>query len=158
MSAYLILALLFAVAVAVFALANTEPVTINFIFDQLRTSLALVIIGSATAGAVVVGIASGFRQLSMRFRAWDRDKQVRRHEEQAVTLSKKNKELENRVYGLEQELTETEAYTAHLEGLLKQRGYDLEAEVSTASTAARKKQQSGAESSEQDLESRNEQS
>jgi len=127
MTVYLILALLFAVAVAVFAVANTEPVTINFLFNQLQLSLALVIIGSAAAGAIAVGIVSMVRQIGLRLRVWDRESRSRRYEKEAAELKNENTELQERVRTLEDELTETEAYTAHLEELLKQRGHDIEA-------------------------------
>lgn len=52
---YFIVALLFALSVAVFAIQNTESVSIRFLFWQYQgISKVLVILASAAVGAVVV--------------------------------------------------------------------------------------------------------
>ncbi|MDD4237258.1 MAG: LapA family protein [Desulfotomaculaceae bacterium] len=52
---YFILALLFALSVAIFAIQNTESVSINFLFWQYPgISKVLVILSSAAVGAVMV--------------------------------------------------------------------------------------------------------
>lgn len=52
---YFILALLFALSVAVFAIQNTESVSIKFLFWQYQgISKVLVILASAAVGAVMV--------------------------------------------------------------------------------------------------------
>jgi len=58
----LFLLLLFAILVAVFALINTEPVTINYGLGTVQAQLILVILGSALSGAVIVGIYGIVRQ------------------------------------------------------------------------------------------------
>ncbi len=65
--------LVFALAVAVFAIQNSAPVTVAFLrwrFDGL--SLALVILGSSAAGAVVVGLIGAVREvrLALALRSW----------------------------------------------------------------------------------------
>jgi len=52
---YFIVALLFALSVAVFAIQNTENITIKFLFWQYQgISKVLVILASAAVGAVIV--------------------------------------------------------------------------------------------------------
>lgn len=60
---YLILALVFSLVIAIFAIANTEPVTVNYIFGREDVSLVILILGSAFAGALVMGLISLFRSI-----------------------------------------------------------------------------------------------
>src|SRR5690606_38427929 len=64
----LVLALLFALAVAGFAVQNAEPITVRFLQWEARTSLVVVILGAAAVGALSVGLAGGFRQLRTGWR------------------------------------------------------------------------------------------
>ncbi len=52
---YLLLALLFGLFTAVVAMANSEIVSVNYLFDHVRLSLIALILGSACAGALIVG-------------------------------------------------------------------------------------------------------
>lgn len=64
MQFFTLMAILFALIVAVFALQNAEPVEINFLFWQFRhISLVLVILGSAAFGALAVFLLGAMRQL-----------------------------------------------------------------------------------------------
>ncbi|MEW6228398.1 MAG: LapA family protein [Bacillota bacterium] len=68
-----IVGLAFALLVAVFAIQNSSPVTVTFLKWRLvDVSLALVILGSAAAGAVVVGLFGAVREIRLRFslRSW----------------------------------------------------------------------------------------
>jgi uncharacterized integral membrane protein len=49
-----IISMIFAVVIAVFAVANSEPVTLNLIFKSFEMSQAVVILVSAVIGAVIV--------------------------------------------------------------------------------------------------------
>ena len=62
MQAYLILALIFALLVAAFAIQNTAVVTINFLFWQGSISLGLVILGSVAAGALIFFVLGLIKQ------------------------------------------------------------------------------------------------
>lgn len=53
-----ILSMVFAVVIALFAVANSEPVGINLIFWSFELSQAVVILVSAVVGAVVVFLLS----------------------------------------------------------------------------------------------------
>ncbi len=96
-SFYLILALVFSLIIAVVAVANTEPVTVNYLFGRANVSLIILILGSAFTGALVMGLISLFRSIrsALAFR------QVK-HEKQA--LQKQIKELEEEKVFLEAEL------------------------------------------------------
>lgn len=54
----LFVALGLAILIALFALQNTFPVTIQFLFWEYQTSLVLVILGSTAIGAALSAIAS----------------------------------------------------------------------------------------------------
>jgi len=58
-----ILALLFALIVAIFAIQNAQPVTVDFMFNEFQVSLALVILVSVFAGAIILGFLGIFRQI-----------------------------------------------------------------------------------------------
>ncbi len=96
-SFYLILALVFSLIIAIMAIANTEPVTVNYLFGRASVSLIILILGSAFAGALVMGLISLFRSIrsALAFR------QVK-HEKQA--LQKQIKDLEEEKLFLEAEL------------------------------------------------------
>jgi putative membrane protein len=54
----LFVALGLAILIALFALQNTFPVTVQFLFWDYQTSLVLVILGSTAIGAALSAIAS----------------------------------------------------------------------------------------------------
>ncbi len=64
MQFYLVLGLIFAIAVAVFAVQNATRVDITLFFWQLKDiSLVLVILGSALIGAGAAGLFGAVKQL-----------------------------------------------------------------------------------------------
>jgi uncharacterized integral membrane protein len=72
---YLLLALLFGLFTAVVAMANSEIVSVNYLFGHVRLSLVALILGSACAGALTVGSFSLFRsiQTHLKFRETHRN-------------------------------------------------------------------------------------
>lgn len=67
MLAIAIVALAFAVLVAMFAIQNSALVSISFFKWQLKDiSLAVVILGSAAAGALAVGLFTFVREIGLR--------------------------------------------------------------------------------------------
>ncbi len=96
-SFYLILALVFSLIIAIFALANTESVTVSYIFGRAEVQLILLILGSAIVGAMVVGLFSFFRSIRSAFAF----RQMRHKQE---TLEKKVRELEEEKVFLKAEL------------------------------------------------------
>ncbi len=96
-SLYLILGLIFSLIIAIVAIANTEPVTVNYIFGQARIPLIILILGSAFAGALVMGLFSLFRSIrtALTFRHSRQEKEA---------LQKQVKALEEEKVFLEAEL------------------------------------------------------
>ena len=92
---YLVFAFLFSLFIAVVAMANGEVVTVNYLFGQVDLSLIVLILGSATAGALALGSFSLFRgiQTHLQFRE----------------ARQKQAELQQRVEFLEGERTRLEA-------------------------------------------------
>ena len=67
MSVIAIIALAFALLVAVFAVQNSTPVSVSFFNWHIgNVSLALVILGSAAAGAAASGLISLVREIGFR--------------------------------------------------------------------------------------------
>ncbi|WP_418792254.1 LapA family protein [Phosphitispora sp. TUW77] len=80
MQIYLVLALLFSIGVAVFAVQNASRVEITLFFWQLKNiSLVLVIFGSALIGALATGLFGLVKQLKLR-------KMLKQYKNQAETL------------------------------------------------------------------------
>ncbi|MGM0688246.1 MAG: LapA family protein [Bacillota bacterium] len=96
-SFYLILGLVFSLIIAIVALANTESVTVSYIFGRAEVSLILLILGSAFIGALVTGLFSLFRSIRSAFAFRD----MRQKQE---ALQKQVKALEEEKIFLEAEL------------------------------------------------------
>ncbi|MBM7648993.1 putative integral membrane protein [Bacillus ectoiniformans] len=62
----LLLSVLFAIVIAIFAVINVEPVTVNYLFGQSEWPLVLVIIFSVFMGALLSFLLSLFRTLGLR--------------------------------------------------------------------------------------------
>ncbi|BAS28465.1 lipopolysaccharide assembly protein LapA domain-containing protein [Limnochorda pilosa] len=81
----LVLALIFALLVAVFALQNAAVIVVHLFAWQVEVSLVLVVLASATVGAVSVGLAAmvqrvrvgiRLRQLEARLRELEQARQA----------------------------------------------------------------------------------
>jgi len=96
-SFYLILGLVVSLIIAIVALANTESVTVSYIFGRTEVSLILLILGSAFIGALVMGLFSLFRSIRSAFAFRD----LRQKQE---ALQKQVKVLEEEKIFLEAEL------------------------------------------------------
>lgn len=71
---YVFFALLFSLFVAVFAIQNYLPVTVVFLLWSVQTSLVIVILGSATFGAMIMLCLSLLIQFRLR-RSLSKEKQ-----------------------------------------------------------------------------------
>ncbi len=96
-SFYLIIALVFSIIIALVAVANTDTVTVNYIFGRSSVSLIVLILGSAFAGALVMGMFSLFRSIKSAFAF-----RQARHEKEI--LQKKIEDLEEEKLFLQAEL------------------------------------------------------
>lgn len=111
----LIVALLFSLLIAVFAIVNNEVVAVNFLFNTVEVSLVLLILGSAAIGAVIMIFLSLVRHVRVGFQMRDLKKRINQLEE----------ELESREELLTQKGQEAESLGEDLRGkeeLLTQKG------------------------------------
>lgn len=72
----LIIALLFSLLIAVFAIVNNEVVSVNFLFRTVDISLVLLILGSAAAGAVIMVFLSLVRHVRVGFQMRELNKKI----------------------------------------------------------------------------------
>ncbi len=72
----LLIGLLFAVIVAIFAVVNVESVPVNYVFGSAEWPLILVILGSALLGALVSGSVAIFRSFVLQRRVKQLEKDV----------------------------------------------------------------------------------
>jgi len=74
----LIFALSFALVIAVFSVVNVEPVPVDYVFGVAQFPLILVIIGSALAGGLIVGLFGTIRivRLNRQIRLLQRERQT----------------------------------------------------------------------------------
>ena len=94
MQIYLILALLFSLLIATFAIQNTAVVTISFLFWERPVSLVLLILGSVAIGALTMFLLGAFKSLGF----------LRKQKE----LTSTNNKLNAKIMELEKKLTELE--------------------------------------------------
>jgi len=91
----LIVALLFALGVAVFAVQNAEPITVHLIRWQIETSLVVVVVGSAAAGALVAWLIGLVRQVRASWRIRQLQGQVHRLEQKLQQLQQEHTGLKD---------------------------------------------------------------
>jgi len=80
-----IISLAFAILVSIFAVMNSDPVTIKLLWKQFEFSQAIVILGSAAFGAIIVAFLGTFSK---------------------VKSSLKIRELQNKIKNLEKKIEE----------------------------------------------------
>jgi len=86
----LLIAFLFAIMIAVFALQNTVAANVRFLVWEYETSLVLIIIGSAMSGAILTFVAS----LGPRIR---RAREIRHLEQTIQSQGERIRQLEGAV-------------------------------------------------------------
>lgn len=93
MQFYLILSLLFALIVAIFAIQNSVAVPIRFLFWRYNEApLVFVIFGSAILGALVIGITGFAKQLKLKLKIREYKHQISKIEEELKLLKDKNQQ------------------------------------------------------------------
>jgi putative membrane protein len=91
---YLIGGLIFSFLVAIFALWNSTEIIIRFPFlGEFTTSQALVIIGSATLGALITMIFSLIKNFKLNFQIKKQTKTIRDYEQ---IIDKMKKQIEEK--------------------------------------------------------------
>ncbi len=99
-----IIALLFSILIALFAILNNEVVEINYLLGSAPVSIVIVILASAFLGALVVGVLSlvGRIKASLRFREYD--SKFKKMEEKLEYLKEREAELMGQVSEMEKTL------------------------------------------------------
>jgi lipopolysaccharide assembly protein A len=72
----LLLGLLFSLIVAIFAVVNVAPVTVNYLYGYTEMPLILIIIGSALLGGLVVGMFGILRQYRLQWKVRKLEKEL----------------------------------------------------------------------------------
>ncbi|MGM0602358.1 MAG: LapA family protein [Bacillota bacterium] len=62
----LIIALVFALLIAIFAMQNAVSVTLSFFNYSFQTSLVVVVLGSMAVGALIMGLFSSLKQIKLK--------------------------------------------------------------------------------------------
>jgi putative membrane protein len=92
---YWIVALLFALIVAVFAIQNAAVVNIRFLSWQFQNiSLVLVILGSTAVGALLFFILGTIKQVTMTLKLRDAEGKIRKLEAQLKELQEQQQKVE----------------------------------------------------------------
>lgn len=78
----LLVALLCALLVAVFALQNSLPVTVTFLVWRLEMSLVLIILGAAVLGAVAVFLLGSMTLLKQRHQLREAQRKLKKLEDE----------------------------------------------------------------------------
>lgn len=79
----LILALIFALVIAIFSVANVDPVTVNYLFGEAKWPLVLVIIGSVLMGGLIVASIGIFKLIQLQMQVKKLKKQLKQQEDKA---------------------------------------------------------------------------
>lgn len=99
----LILAFVFALIVAVFAVVNVEPVTVKYVFGIAEWPLILVILGSVLMGGLIVGSVGLFRMFLLQRKLKAANKENQKLKDQVTELQANLHTLNEELDG-EQEL------------------------------------------------------
>lgn len=92
-----VLALIFAVIIAVFAIQNAEAVDINFLLMDGTMSQALVILISAMLGAIIVAMLGLIRWVRLASKIKGSSKSIAALEDENNKLTSKNEELASKL-------------------------------------------------------------
>ncbi len=90
----LLLSLIFALIVSIFAVINVEPVEIDYLFGTANWPLVIVIIGSAIMGAITVMLLGAVRMLSLqrKIKKLERENALLKQEKEQNEEQEKNTE------------------------------------------------------------------
>lgn len=95
-----VISMLFAILVATFALQNANPVNIKVLFTEFSVSQALVILGSAVLGAIIVLLLGLIKQMKL-------NKQIKNLTKEVTALQEENDSLKQNIEVLQ---TNSEEY------------------------------------------------
>ena len=95
MQGTLLLSLILAVFVAIFAVQNSAPVTISFLLLNIQVSQALIIILSAAIGAILSLLLGLIKQFSLKRTVKERDKRIKNLKSEISSLNESLEPKEN---------------------------------------------------------------
>lgn len=101
-----IFGLLFAFIIALFAVMNTETVSVNYYFGRVETSAALLVLASAIFGALTVGFLGLVKQIAGGFTLWNYENQSKRLAKKAELLNAQKNALADDLSFLQAEYEE----------------------------------------------------
>lgn len=94
MQLLLVIALLFALAVAVFAVQNAETISFRLFGWQSETSLVFVVLAAAAAGAVAAGLVGLVKQIKSSLRIRQLQHRLQKAEQEVERLQAELHELQ----------------------------------------------------------------
>ncbi|PIC57913.1 MULTISPECIES: LapA family protein [Sporosarcina] len=92
--------LLFAVLIALFAVFNVESVPVNYFFGTEMIPLVLIILGSALLGAIISGFFAIYKSYRSGRRVKELEKKLHMKEEELAAQRKQMQEMEERIDAL----------------------------------------------------------
>lgn len=102
----LILGLIFALIIAIFAVVNVDSVRVNFVFGYTEIPLILIILGSALLGGLIVGMFGILRQYKQQRQIKKLEKEIeelKTAKDEETPIVKKSKELDKKTLKESQE-------------------------------------------------------
>ncbi len=88
-----ILALIFSLIIAIFAIANNQPIEVNYLYGKAEVSAIVVILGAAILGALVIFLLSMFRQIRISFQIRNLRNEVENYKNKTTELEKERERL-----------------------------------------------------------------
>ncbi|QFT90014.1 hypothetical protein FIU87_15220 [Bacillus sp. THAF10] len=86
---YLLAGILFTIIIAVFAVLNVEPVSVNYLFGTAEWPLVLVILFSALMGVIIAGSIGIYQVIVLKRRYAQKTKETQK----AAATTRENKNL-----------------------------------------------------------------
>lgn len=83
-----IFSLLFAILVAIFAVLNSDPVTINLLWKEIPSRQSIVILGSAAIGAIIVALLGTFNKVKSSLKIRELNNKIKVLEKRIEELDK----------------------------------------------------------------------
>ena len=88
----LIMGIIFALIVAIFAVINVDPVIVNFAFAEAELPLILVVLGSVLMGGLIIGLVGFFRLFVTRRKVKNLEAENEKLHQQVAQLTQQNGE------------------------------------------------------------------
>ncbi len=92
-----ILALIFSLIIAIFAIANNQPIEVNYLYGKAEVSAIVVILGAAILGALVIFLLSVIRQIRFSFQIRNLRSEVELYKNRSFELEKERERLSAQV-------------------------------------------------------------